>query len=198
MAGLDKIIKHIEDDAAAVALAILTDAQSKAEEIVSAAKEQAQKKCEEIQKKTEADVDMTLNKAESAALLQERKLILNAKQELINEVIEHAKTSLTHLPEEDYFSIIKKMIKKYALPKKGEIIFSHADKNRLPANLEAELSSILSDIQGAELLISNETRKLDGGFILVYGDIEENCSFEALFMAAKESLQDKVYKFLFE
>ena len=90
------------------------------------------------------------------------------------------------------------MIKKYALPKKGEIIFSHADKNRLPANLEAELSSILSDIQGAELLISNETRKLDGGFILVYGDIEENCSFEALFMAAKESLQDKVYKFLFE
>jgi V/A-type H+-transporting ATPase subunit E len=198
MAGLDKIIKHIEDDAAAVALAILTDAQSKAEEIVSAAKEQAQKKCEEIQKKTEADVDMTLNKAESAALLQERKLILNAKQELINEVIEHAKTSLTQLPEEDYFSIIKKMIKKYALPKKGEIIFSHADKNRLPANLESELSSILSDIQGAELLISNETRKLDGGFILVYGDIEENCSFEALFMAAKESLQDKVYKFLFE
>ena len=49
MAGLDKIIKHIEDDAAAVALAILTDAQSKAEEIVSHAKGQAQK-CEEIKK----------------------------------------------------------------------------------------------------------------------------------------------------
>lgn len=198
MAGLDKIIKHIEDDAAAVALAILTDAQSKAEKIVSAAKEQAEKKREEIQKKTESDVDMTLNKAESAALLQERKLILNAKQELINEVIEHAKTSLTQLPEEDYFNIIKKMIKKYALPKKGEIIFSHQDKNRLPSDFKAELSSILSDIQGAELLISSQTRKLDGGFILVYGDIEENCSFEALFLAAKESLQDKVYKFLFE
>lgn len=198
MAGLDKIIKHIEQDAAAAALAIRTDAENKAEEIIAAAKEKAQKKCEEIKKKTEAEVESTLNKAESAALLQERKLILNAKQTLINELIERAKDSLMQLPDEEYFNMIKKMIKKYVQPRKGEIIFSPLDKNRLPVTFEAEVSDLLSDKEGAQLTVTDETRKIDGGFILVYGDIEENCSFEALFLAAKEDLQDKVYKFLFE
>ncbi len=198
MAELDKIIKHIENDAAAVALAILTDAQSKAEEMIATAEEDAQNRCHEIQKKTEADIENTLNKADSAALLQERKMILNAKQQFINDVIERAKISLAQLSNEDYFNMIKKMIKKYALPKKGEIIFSQSDIKRLPANFEADLPTILSEKEGAELLVSDETRKIDGGFILVYGDVEENCSFEALFLAAKESLQDKVYKFLFK
>jgi V/A-type H+-transporting ATPase subunit E len=49
----------------------------------------------------------------------------------------------------------------------------------------------------AECFTRNETQEMSGGFILLYGDIEENCSFDALFLQAKEELQDKVRDYLF-
>lgn len=51
--------------------------------------------------------------------------------------------------------------------------------------------------KGAALKISRQTRKIDGGFVLVYGGIEENCSFEALFDAKHDELQDKVHGIVF-
>ena len=47
------------------------------------------------------------------------------------------------------------------------------------------------------LHISGDTRDIDGGFVLTYGGIEENCSIDALFDAAHEVLQDKVQEILF-
>ena len=47
------------------------------------------------------------------------------------------------------------------------------------------------------LTISKESKEIDGGFLLLYGDVEENCSFDAMFMAAKETLQDEVRDLLF-
>ena len=38
---------------------------------------------------------------------------------------------------------------------------------------------------------------INGGFVLTYGGIEENCSIDALFDAAHEVLQDKVQEILF-
>ena len=51
--------------------------------------------------------------------------------------------------------------------------------------------------EGAALTVSSETRDIDGGFVLTYGGIEENCSFDALFDSAHEMLQDKVQEILF-
>ena len=38
---------------------------------------------------------------------------------------------------------------------------------------------------------------MEGGFVLVYGGVEQNCSFAALFDAARDSLQDKLHALLF-
>ena len=50
----------------------------------------------------------------------------------------------------------------------------------------------------ASLKISREAREIEGGFVLSYGGIEENCSFDALFASAGEQLQDVVQKILFQ
>lgn len=47
------------------------------------------------------------------------------------------------------------------------------------------------------LTLARQPARIDGGFILLYGDIEENCSFEALFSGAHEQLQDEVQRLLF-
>jgi V/A-type H+-transporting ATPase subunit E len=198
MTGLEKILKHIEEDAAATAGSVIREAKDKAEELVASAKEEAQKKCIDIALQSKINVEASLSRAESAALLQEKKLILNTKQQIISDFIASAKESLIKLSDEEYFKVIIKMVQKYALAKPGQILFSDADKGRMPKQFEETLSAALSEKKGAALMVSEETRDLGGGFVLIYGDVEENCSFDALFFAAAESLQDKVCELLFE
>jgi V/A-type H+/Na+-transporting ATPase subunit E len=198
MTGLERIVKQIEEDATVAANAVIADAKAKAEEILNSAKIEADKKHAEIIDKSKLDVTSSLNRAESAANLQEKKLILNAKLDIINNVIKKAKNSLIDLPDNEYFDVIIKIIQKYALDQSGQIVFSATDKNRLPVNFDEKVTNALKGKDGAVLTISEKTCNIDGGIILVYGDVEVNCSFDALFAAAKETLQDKVCQVLFE
>ena len=91
---------------------------------------------------------------------------------------------------------MEKLALKSALPGEGTVYFSQRDLKRLPAGFEKKLNEALKD-KKAVLHISGTPREIDGGFILSYGGIEENCSFESLFHASREALQDTVQKILF-
>lgn len=198
MTGLEKILKTIEDEAKAGADTVIADANRKAEEILAAAKKEADKNCAEIVSKSEVDIKAALSRAESAAALQEKKIILEAKQQMISDIISKARNRLTTLPDPQYLDTILTMVKKYAHKKPGKIIFSAQDKKRLPEDFESRLKLVLKDKPEAVLSLDEKTAAIDGGFLLIYGDIEENCSFDALFGAARDLLQDKVNSLLFE
>lgn len=198
MTGLEKILKAIETDARANADAILSKANKEAEELIENARADAEKKCSEIAQKSETEVKAVLSRAKSAAMLQERQIILNAKQQMINNMIVNAKNTLINLSDEEYTEVVIRMVKKYAHREAGKIAFSEKDLKRLPKDFNLKLQNALTDKVGASLTLSEVASKIDGGFLLIYGDIEENCSFDAIFSAAKEELQDKVNTFLFE
>ena len=198
MTGLEKIIQTIEADAKAAAEVTISQANTVADGIMVAARAQAEKKCAEIAKKSELDVKSVLSRAESGAALQEKKFILDAKQQTISDIIAKAKDKLLTLPDSDYFDVILKIVKNHAHNKAGKIVFSAVDLKRMPKDYNSAIKNVLTSIAGASLTIADETAELQGGFILVYGDIEENCSFNALFSAAKDDLQDKVNALLFE
>ena len=88
------------------------------------------------------------------------------------------------------------MLEKYALPKAGSIVFSDKDKARLPQGY-ADTVAKIAEAHGGSLKVSDDTCDIEGGFVLIYGGIEENCSFKAMFNAEKEQLADKVNSFLF-
>lgn len=198
MTGLEKIIQAIEAEAEARAKVILDQARSDAEGILNEAQIQADKACAEILSKSEMDLKSVSSRAESGAILQERKLILDAKQKLIGNILTKAEDRLRSLPDAQYFDIILKIVKRHAHKASGKIMFSPADQRRLPTDFSIALTGVLAGNTGAKLTIAEETADINGGFILVYGDIEENCSFEALFSAAQEELRDKVNAFLYE
>ena len=199
MTGLEKIIKAIETEAQANADKIIAEAKEEANQILSLAKEEAKQGVANIAEKPASEIKAIINRAESGAKLIKRQMILDAKQEVINDIILKAKNKLTSLPDTEYFDIILQIVKKHAHPQAGIIMFSQADLDRLPKKYEKSLEEAIKGRANASLTISKESiAKLDGGFILVYGDIEENCSFDALFNEAKDELQDKVNAFLFE
>lgn len=199
MTGLEKIISAIEADAQASASGILAEAKKEVEEILSLAEERAKQDNAIIAEKQASEIKAILSRAESSAKLLKRQMILDAKQEVINNIIAKARYKLTSLSDTEYFDIILQIVKKHAHAQAGIIMFSQADLDRMPKKFDKSLDSAIKGIQNAALTISKDkAARIDAGFILVYGDIEENCSFEALFDDAKEELQDKVNAFLFE
>lgn len=198
MTGLEKILEHIKSDADSEAGKILDRANQEVQQLLDSSREEGARQVKILEEQSKAKYDSFIKQGESSALLRGRKMILEAKQDEIEKVIEDAKLSILELPDEKYFETILKMANRYALKQKGSILFSESDRNRLPSDFSNKLADVLKEKEGAELTISEDTRKIDGGFVLVYGEIEENCSLEALFSAAKEDLQDKVGAMLFE
>lgn len=117
---------------------------------------------------------------------------------MIGEVLEKAKDSLVNLADDDYFQTILKMLPKHVLGMDGEIVFSKKDHERLPNQFVTKINEVISNVQGATLKISDQVAQIEGGFLLKYGDIEENCSFEALIAMDKDNLQDNLNTLLFE
>lgn len=196
MIGIEKIIEQIEADADETARAMIDEAQNDAQAEKKAAIEKAEQQCAEIRRQSEKAVAASLERAKSAALLKKSKLVLSEKQALIGKIMAAAYLSLLDLPDHQYFATLLKMIARYALPQKGELHFSSADYARLPIDFQEAVDAVLENTAGS-LIISAQTRPIDGGLVLVYGDIEVNCSFRALFDAAEDRLRDQVNQALF-
>lgn len=196
MTGLEKMVSQIVDEAKAEAESRKKAAREEADKIVSEAKAEAEKLIGQSQEQSETDAANYLERVKSSADLQRRTTILQAKQEVIASVLEKAYTSLDTMDEKAYFEMIRKMLEKFTLSESGEIYFSAADLNRLPAGFEKEISDIAAK-KGGSLTLKKESKEIENGFILVYGGIEENCTFRALFNTQKDALQDKIHQELF-
>lgn len=196
MTGLDKILSCIDDEANKDAEMILAAGKLKASEVLVNAKKEAEKRAELIIKNAEDKAEFILQKAESKGKLKEREQILDAKREIIGSVLNEAKESLRRLPVGEYFEVILKLCRKYASAQSGEIIFCEEDLKRVPAGFEGKLAEVAQEA-GGELKISAKARDIAGGFVLSYGDIEENCTFDVLFECNFEILSDEVNAILF-
>ena len=196
MSGLEKIIGHIETSAAETANKLLGSAKAEAEKIIKSGKEDALAKEAAVNRQADLDVAAATKRIESAAEQNLKRYILLAKQDEIDKVIETAVNTLKNLESDDYFKVILHMVPKYAPSKDGVICFSSEDLARLPEGFEDEINKALDG--RASLTLSDKPADINGGFILKYGDIEENCSFDALIESSKETLQDKIGQILFE
>lgn len=197
MTGLENITKQIIGEAEAAAEKARISAASEASTILADARQENQKNAELLRAETEEKAAAIVEHAKSGAALKHRQAMLAAKQELIAEMISDAKNSLLQMDDESYFAMLLKLAVKSAWPSAGSILLNERDLARAPKDLQARLNTALQAVPGAALTLSDETRSIDGGFVLVYGGIEENCSFEAMFYDKREALQDKVQELLF-
>lgn len=195
MTGLDKILDQIKKESDAAVASRLGEANARADEIKNKAAAEADEECARIEAQGKQRSEDTLARASSAAALFKRKTILAEKQRIIADTFDRAEKTLCSLPDNEYFDMIAKIAVKNALPQEGSIIFSEKDKKRCPVTFEVKLNSML---KGGKLNISDETIETDGGFILSYGGIEENCTFSALIDSARETLSDRVQEILFQ
>jgi len=186
MTGTDKIIEKIHQDAQVKSEDILARAGAKAEELLAQAAAQAQEAFKTAIAAAEEKAASDMAAARSRTAMTEKRILLQMKNEIIGQMVASALTRLLALPEAEYFGILARLAAEYAQPGQGEMRLSQRDLDRLPP-----------DFQPAGVSISPQPAEIEGGFILAYGDIEQNCSFEALVSARLDDIKDALHAFIF-
>ncbi|MDD5923882.1 MAG: V-type ATP synthase subunit E [Clostridia bacterium] len=193
MTGLDNIIEEIRQDAIKSCEEIATDTQKKVDDILNNAKAEAAQIVADGNATAEEKASQIEQRGESAQELDRRKRILGAKQGIITSILYEVLEKLVNLPDKEYFELILKLVEKYQTGEAGEIALDEKDIKRIPA----DFSKRLNEISSGKLVLSNQTRKTYGGFVLIYGGIEENCSFKAMLESRDEQLRDRIRDMLF-
>lgn len=191
---MDKIIAHIQAESNAAAKAITDAATAEVQEMLAVAEQKAKLLAASEREQSAARQQEASAAAQSAARLAKRRILLRKRGELIAQVIADAQKRLQALPDDEAIAFLLRLATANAGNAKGEMQLCEKDLARLPANFTEQLQKAAPE---ATLTISKTPAKISGGFILRCGEIEQNCSLESLFYAAREKLQDIAQNTLF-
>lgn len=104
--------------------------------------------------------------------LKKRQAILAAKQAIIEEMLAAAYKELLAKPDEAYFAWMEQLLSRFVTDRAGEIYVSKRDLERMPDDFPAKIEKTAQE-KGGSLVLKKEPREIDGGFVLVYGGVEE-------------------------
>ena len=189
MAGIDTIVHEILQEAQTKADELMKEAQDQAGSIQQEAAAADEKAAAGIRQEADRTAADLAQRARSQVDLRKRQAILKAKQAVIDGVIEKAYLQLAAQGDEPYFAMILKLVQKNVRAGDGLVCFNSADLKRIPAGFEASLAALASKA-GGTLKVSPDPVKIRSGCIVSYGGIEENCSLDALFAEKRETLRD--------
>jgi V/A-type H+-transporting ATPase subunit E len=228
MNGIEKITAKIIQDSEEEITQLMAQTDEKVQAIGEEALTQAGKESNEMLAKGRKAADERLERLQSAAQMEKRKMELAAKQEVLDEAFALALEKLCTLPEQEYIDLLTRLVLEASSTGKEQLIFSAKDRARvgkqvvvaaneiLAKHASPALPNAITDTKVGALLgkvvnstaakvnnagmltLSEETRNLKGGFIMVDGDVEINCAFETLVRLQREKLEKEVAKVLFQ
>ena len=192
--SIENITADILNDAKKIAEESLANAEKRKQEIMNNAKNEVEVIKRTVAQKSAKDAEDLKSRKISAAGLQKRKMILDAKQESIKKSYDAALTKLKTMPEDEYLSFLSQEILK--IPNsEGTIVLNAKDRE----NIGEKLVKAVNEKLGAEkVTLSNKTVQAGGGFVLKRGKVEINSTFEALLDSMKDELTGEIANVLFK
>ena len=227
MNGIEKITGQISADAQAEIDALTANAKAEAARISADCAAKAQAEGDELVRRGKIQAAQREERLGSVAALEGRKTVLAAKQDMVGRAFDRALERLCALDDEAYVSLLAGLAAKAARTGREQVIFAPRDRNRvgkavvtkanellakqvapkLPEELSETKTGAFIDrlvtnasalLAGTGMLtLAEGTRPIKGGLILSDGDVETNCSFEALIRANRDGLAAEVAKALF-
>lgn len=199
MEGIAKIKATILEEAQEEKQKLLENARVQAQDIRAKYKNKAEEILNDILEKANRAAEEKKRRILSMAQLENRKALLQAKQQIIDEVFEKAKAKLKNMSDEDYRNLIAEMLLKSVVTGNEEVVISEDDKNRITPDFIKKINEKLKSMgKLGNLRISETPGKMIGGLILKSEDMEINCTFDSLINMEREELETEIAKILFE
>jgi len=181
MSNLDNLVAKIIKDGEERAKTITNEAEDKAKEIVAKKLAEAEKEKAAIAADAKIQAENAKEKIISATKLKVRDDMLIAKQESIANICDEALRRLNDLPSGEFEKFVSDSLSAERLSGHEEVILP--DKYR---NISVNVK------------VSDEQRKISGGFILKSNDMEKNNTFESLLHYYRDDVEELVTQNLFQ
>ena len=195
MNGIEKITQRLDTETQAEIDRVLDQAKDAAAQAVARYQAQADREAADRKARNEKAAAEREERLVSVAQMEARKVTLGAKQEMVEQAFDLALRKLCEMPDERYIATAAGLLAEAAPDGKGTVIFSEQERKRIgQASVDAANAKLG---EKGKLTLSSETRNIRGGFILVNGSVEVNCTFETLVRLQKGSMSGEVAKLLF-
>ena len=194
MKGTEKIIAHIQADAAAQADAILAQAEKQCADIREGYERKAKDAyAEKIRAGVKANQDR-LESVERLARMEGRKSVLALKQDMVSKSFDMAVDKLVDLPEAQYVELLAKLAAQASVTGDEQVVLNARDREKIGPAVVAAANAKLN---GGKLTLSDETGAFKGGLLLRRGSIEANCTVELLVELCRGEMAAELAKVLF-
>ena len=193
MKGIEKITQLIQTEAQSEIDSVLANARREAETVASRYQARAEAEAAELAAKNEKAAAEREERLVSAAQMEARKVRLAAKQEMVEKAYIRALEKLCSMPQEQYVDVLADLLLQASTTGTEEVVFSQKDREHA-GKAAVEKANKAS---GKKLTVAQETRPIQGGFILRSGNVEVNCTFDTLVRLQKAETAGAVAKKLF-
>lgn len=198
MAGAEKLIEKIGNDAQRDAEKYWHDAEEKKKNMLDKLLKEIEKRKKEIEKMAVESGKEKKKRMAAVYDLEYRKTLLSVKQEMMQKAKALALDKLCSLNDADYTALMKKKLLMCAKTGEESIIVSK-DESRLNDAFLADINSELKKTRGTgNIKILPEKSNLLGGFVFVDGGLEINMSLEAQLDEAWQEIETQVAGVLFD
>ena len=183
MSNLDKLVAEILQQAQKEANRMLTKAKTENSEFSEKENKKVQKEVEAINDKAQEEAQALKERVISNANLKSRDMILQAKEELADDILEKVLERLKNIDTKKYLKFVENILKNLNLSKNAEVIVSK--------DMRLALGDKILDYR-----ISDQT--VESGCSIKDGNLIYNNEFSNLIEFNREELEREILNKIFE
>jgi len=189
ISGTNKLAERIVGEAEADAKKVLSDAEDSVRSIRAESDKAVSEQRAQLAAKRDAAAKSLLDGFVTRTALDGRKSALAKKRVIIDKVFSAAYAAVLALDESARAEICKKLLRDEA--EGGETV--------VPAKADrAGIANAITAMQGVSLKLSEKDADIEGGFLLVSGSYEKDCSFRSLMNEIRSDEETNIAKMLFD
>ncbi len=191
--SIEKITSKIISEAQELRDKTLSEAAAQSDAVLAEARKKADEMVEDSRKRGAEEKEKIISRRKSVADIDCRKVFLAKKQELIGQCFDRAVDDIIAMDKDRYTELLTALGTNSGMTG-GQLIFN---ENERAAIGQKVVDALNSRIEGGSFSLSEETRPLRGGYMLMCGQTFINNTIEALVEEARPELTAEVAKMMF-
>lgn len=191
------ILTRIEQDAREAAAQILRDARAKADAMQKASEAKIERERSEALEQARREALELDDRMQRMAKLDVRKALLAAKRQVLDEAFAKALSKLQAMPDGDAKAFGMRLL--LGAAQGDERVVPDEASAWCDAAFIKEANAKLTEAgRPGGLTLAPETRKLGGGFVLLRGGMEVQCTYVAALEAGRMDMEADIAALLFD
>lgn len=196
--SIKEIKEKLLQDALEEKQKIIKNVKTEIDQIKNQAKRENDLLQKEILDRYQQEADLKEKKIITEAILNAKKTILAAKQQIINNVFSEAINRIMKFDEKKYLSFMEKLILNNVETGNEIVFLGNNERQSINEEFITKINrTLLSQGKKGELKISKERLPIMGGVVLGMGEIRKNSSLEIILEKVKDEMETKLNQFLF-